>query len=52
MLFHIAPVRLEVRRGFITAYKISFTKCVLEYTFSYKRNISIILLKSSVMAIN
>jgi len=57
MLFQIAPVRLEVRRGFITAYKISFIKCMLEYTFGYKRNTTIILkyrtlLKSSVMAIN
>jgi len=53
MLSQMAPVRLVVRRGFITAYKISFIKCVLEYTFGYKRNITIIkLIKSSVIVIN
>jgi hypothetical protein len=54
MLLEIAPVRLEVRRGFITAYKMRFIKRVLNYALGYKRHITIILkyrtlFKSSVM---
>jgi hypothetical protein len=50
----IAPVRLEERRSFSTAYKMSFMQCVLDYILGCTSDITIIfqystLLKSSVM---